>query len=85
MYRSLERYVDCRLIPLSSRSHLNILPPRIADCKKEEDTAISVINACQTGTSRGLVVVSHYRSFIEDLEDEAQQDAEDMEYYDYDY
>ena len=44
---------------------------------------MSVINACQTETAR--VVVSHYRAFLEDLEDEAEQDAEDMDYIDYDY
>ena len=45
---------------------------------------MSVINACQTGTARGGVV-SHYRAFLEDLEDEAEQYAEDMDYIDYDY
>ena len=45
---------------------------------------MGVINACQTGTARG-VVVSHYRAFLEELEDEAERDAEDMDYIDYDY
>ena len=31
------------------------------------------------------VLVSHYRAFLEELEDEAEQDAEDMDYIDYDY
>lgn len=76
MYRRLERYIT----PNDIRITITIY----SGCKKEEDTAVGVINACQTGTARG-VVVSHYRAFLEDLEDEAERDAEEMDYIDYDY
>jgi len=53
-------------------------------CKKEEDKAISVLNSCNSATSRG-VVVSHYRAFMDAEEDLQAQFEEDMDYVDYDY
>jgi len=53
-------------------------------CKKEEDKAISVLNSCNSATSRG-VVVSHYRAFMDAEDDLQAQFEEDMDYVDYDY
>ena len=53
-------------------------------CKKEEDKAVSVINACNSATTRG-VMVSHYRAFMDAEEDLQAQFEEDMEYVDYDF
>jgi len=51
-------------------------------CKKDEDAAIGIINACNSATSR--VVVSHYRAFLAEQEDEDEEDHF-MDYVDYDY
>ena len=53
-----------------------------AACKKDEDAAIGIINACNSATSR--VVVSHYRAFLAEQEDEDEEDHF-MDYVDYDY
>ena len=53
-----------------------------AACKKDEDAAIGIINACNTHSSR--VVVSHYRAFLAEQEDEDEEDHF-MDYVDYDY
>ena len=53
-------------------------------CKKEEDKAVHVINACNSATSRS-VMVSHYRAFMDAEEDLEAQFEEDMDYLDYDY
>ena len=53
-------------------------------CKKEEDKAISVLNSCNSATSRGGVV-SHYRAFVDAEDDLQAQFEEDMDYVDYDH
>ena len=76
---SLPYSVSIRQLKLSQFWHFCSLV-----CKKEEDRAVHVINACNSATSRS-VMVSHYRAFMDAEEDLEAQFEEDMDYLDYDY
>ena len=55
----------------------------ILDCKKLEDSAIGIINSCNSATSGSRMIISHFREFManEDEEDEVENEID----YDYDY
>ena len=52
------------------------------DCKKYEDSAIGIINACNSAAAGSRMIVSHFREFMADEDDE--EEEEDID-YDYDY
>jgi len=54
----------------------------LRDCKKYEDSAIGIINACNSATAGSRMIVSHFREFMAEYEDE--EEEEDID-YDYDY
>ena len=53
-----------------------------SECKKDEDTSIGIINACNSATAGSRMIVSHFRSFMANDEDEDEDEELD---YDYDY
>lgn len=54
----------------------------LRECKKDEDTSIGIINACNSATAGSRMIVSHFRSFMANEEDEDEDEELD---YDYDY
>ena len=62
----------------------------IVACKKKEDEAIGIINACNKNTG-GRMMVSNFRSFMDQEEDyldmdmDMYDDDDHFDYYDYFY
>ena len=66
----------------SAFNHKNVLSHvDIVECKKSEDEAIGIVNACNKN-SGGRMLVSNFRSFMDQEED---YNDEDYDLYDDDY
>ena len=60
----------------------------IAGCKKSEDEAIGIVNACNKNKNGGRMLVSNFRSFMDQEEDYRDEDYDlyddDDDYYTFD-
>ena len=54
---------------------------RSSECKRYEDSAIAIINSCQKNDG-GRLLISDFRSFLEQEEEEHQDDFELYDDYD---
>ena len=57
------------------------------ECKKKEDEAIGIVNTCNKSTG-GRMLVSNFRSFMDQEEDYLDEDMDlydDDDYYTFDY
>ena len=67
--------------------HLSFKPVIIIACKQKEDEAIGIVNTCNKNSGERMMV-SNFRSFMDQEEDYLDEDMElydDDDYYTFDY